>query len=128
MAKHAWYIHPIRTLHHAVSWHSSNTKEGEGRSKMKGARSFLPRMGNPTVRLVNLRLSSGHEDRTLILELTPEEAMDIGTQLVRAAQKVAARNTAQGNGWALNPREAGHGWHTETATAGPVTIGVQRQH
>lgn len=123
MAKHAWYIRPIRVLHHAVSWHSSRSDE-TAHSKLKGTRRFLPRLGHdPLVRLVTLRLSAGHEDRALILELTPEEAMDIGTALVREAQKVAAVNMDQGNGWALNPREEGDGWHTATATADPVTIG-----
>lgn len=60
-----------------------------------------------------------HDDREVRTPMTPEQAIDLGTALVRAGKALGMANLRNSDGWIVNEAQPGEGWHTATASNHP---------
>lgn len=81
---------------------------------------FLPRLGTCRfIRVVTLRTRTD-DDRVILTHMTPEQAIDLGTALVKAGKAQGAICLEQGGeGYAVNTATTRDGWTTATASTVP---------
>lgn len=83
---------------------------------------FRPRIATDNhVRVLMLRTHTG-DGREVYTPMTPEQAIDLGTAMVKAGKAIGMANLRHGDGWIVNEAKPGDGWRTGTASAHPDEI------